>query len=235
MYALIDCRAGEASLSALEKYGFTPILIPPARYLDIAVASHTDMLIFIGLGRLFCHADYYDRNKELIERILFISKLELMLSNEKTGDKYPLDVLFNACLIKNRLICNKKTVSSLILATAEAYGIEIIDVPQGYTKCSICPVGNDAILTSDSVIATACRKHGMNVLLISRGHISLPPYEYGFVGGASGYCEGKVYFCGSLNTHPDGDKMKKFCTQNGAEIIELSNEILQDVGTIFFI
>ncbi len=235
MYALIDIRASKVSFSTLISHGFDLILIPPADYLSEAVASHSDMLFFIGFDRLFCHEIYYKAHKELLDSISKLSSLELSISTESVGEKYPYDVLFNACLIGKRLICNKKTVSKLIIDAAISADCEIIDVPQGYTKCSICPVGVNALITADKAIAKASREHGIDVLLISEGHVSLPPYEYGFIGGASGLYKGKVYFCGSLDTHPDGEKIKKFCTENGAEIIELSNGILQDVGTIFFI
>ncbi len=234
MYAIIDYRASEASLSTLRNYGFTPILMLPADYLTDGVASHSDMLLFIGFGKIFCHTMYYNSHKELIDLLLSVSGIELILSDEKTGEKYPLDVLFNACLLNNRLICNEKTVSKLILNEAKERGIEIINVPQGYTKCSVCPVSENAIITSDKPIADACRTHGIDVLLICEGNISLPPYNYGFIGGTAGYCDGKVYFCGSLATHPNGEKIKKFCTEHGADAVELSNEVLQDVGTIFF-
>ena len=59
MLALIDCRADSSLLSSLEDFGFEPVLIPGADYLQNGVASHTDMLVFIGFGRLFCHARYY--------------------------------------------------------------------------------------------------------------------------------------------------------------------------------
>ncbi len=235
MHALVDCRIMNDSLSALKRIGHTPILMPPAGFLSDAVASHTDMLIFIGFGRLFCHAQYYKYNKELVDNILSISALELTISNEKTNKQYPYDVLFNACLVGNKLICNTKTVSKLITEAAQAQNYTIIDVPQGYTKCSVCPVNNNTIITSDKAIARACMQNGLNVLLISEGNISLPPYDHGFIGGASGPCDNAVYFCGSLETHPDGDRIKKFCAENGAEVVCLSNGILQDVGTIFFI
>ncbi len=235
MFALIDRRASASVMSSLKIHGFEPITLPPAPYLAEGVASHADMLVFIAFGRLFCHATYYASNKKLLDRIISLSGLELTLSHENIGDKYPDDVIFNACIIGNRLICNKKTVSKLILDSATNANHEIIHVPQGYTKCSVTPVGDNALITADTAIADACSKHGMNVLLISKGHVSLPPYEYGFLGGASGICGSIVYFCGSLDTHPDGETIKSFCAQNGAKAIELSNDKLQDVGTIFFI
>ena len=235
MYALIDCRADESSLSALKTLGYTPILMPPADYLSKPVASHTDMLLFIGFGRLFCHARYYERHRALIDEIISLSDLELTLSNEETSHRYPHDVLFNACLVNNRLICNKKSVSRLSVGAAETAGCEIINVQQGYTKCSICPVSEDAIITADKVIASTCEKAGMDVLLINEGDVSLPPYDFGFIGGAAGTTSDKILFCGDIDTHRDAKAIRDFCEAHKKSVLSLSSESLQDVGSIFFI
>ena len=235
MLALIDCRADSSLLSSLEDCGFEPVLIPSADYLQKGVASHTDMLLFIGFGRLFCHERYYKLNKELIDRIIRLSSLELVLSNEPTGTDYPKDVLFNACIVGKKLICNKKTVSKLILDTAAESKYDVINVPQGYTKCSICVVSDNAIITEDNAIYKACSDVGMDVLLVTAGQVFLPPYDHGFIGGASGLYGNKVYFCGSLNSHPDADRIIYFCSSHSKIAVSLSKSALVDVGTIFFI
>ena len=235
MLIIVDHRIKEASLSALCREGFKPLLMAPANYLSDAVSSHTDMLIFLGFGRLFCHKRYYESNASLIDHICETAALTLTLSDEATGDRYPEDVLFNACIVGNRLICNERTISKLILASARELGYEIIHVSQGYTKCSICRVSENAIITADKSIAIACREALIDVLLISEGHISLPPYEYGFIGGASGIWQDKVYFCGSLSAHPDGEKIEEFCKKHGKIAVSLSNGELQDVGSCYFI
>lgn len=234
MLAITDNRITPSSLVSLGEEGFDTILLPPADYFSPAVASHTDMLIFIGFGRLFCHRKYYDSNRDTIDRIIRERSLELSLSDEPTGEKYPHDVLFNAALVGNRLICNEKTVSSLILDTAKTMGCEIISVSQGYTKCSVTIVSDGAIITSDKGIASAVDEK-LDVLLICEGHISLPPYNFGFIGGTSGVYSDKVYFCGSLDTHPDGDKIEEFCKKHKKSATSLGDGILQDVGSIFFI
>ena len=234
MYVITDERISLSSLSRLRQEGFSPLLMPPATYLQSAVASHTDMLMFLGFDRLFCHRRYYESNTELIDKICKISGYALSISDEPTGEKYPSDVLFNAFAVGNKLICNTKTVSSLILDTARLEGFEIINVPQGYTKCSVCIVSESALITADRSIYEACRDF-FDVLLISEGHISLPPYSYGFIGGAAGAYLDKVYFCGSTETHPDGDRIKEFCKKHKKIAISLADSELQDVGSLFFI
>ena len=234
MYVLADQRILPEALFALEREGFEAILLPSASYLQPAVASHTDMLMFLGFDRLFCHRRYYESNTELIDKICKISGYEISISDEPTGEKYPSDVLFNAFAVGNKLICNTKTVSSLILDAARLEGYEIINVPQGYTKCSVCIVSDSALITADRSIYEACRDF-FDVLLISEGHISLPPYSYGFIGGTAGAYLDKVYFCGSTDTHPDGNRIKEFCKKHKKISISLADSELQDVGSLFFI
>lgn len=234
MITLIDCRADTSLLSALKKYGFEPLLMPSAYYLQGSIASHTDMLIFIGFGRLFCHMRYYESNTALIDSIVKQTGLELSLSHEPISQEYPNDVLFNTCVVGKNLICNKKTVSKLILDAAIFNNYEIINVSQGYTKCSVCVVSDNAIITADKAISKACAACGIDVLTVSEGGVSLPPYNYGFIGGASGLCGDKVFFCGSVNSHPDSKAIVNFCHTHGKEVVSLSDNGLIDVGTIFF-
>ena len=235
MFAIIDERIARSSISALTDLGFEHILLPKADYLSEGVAGHTDMLIFIGFGMLFCHKRYYNKNSALVDRICALSGNKLTLSNEPTGEKYPLDVLFNACAVGKRLICNEKTVSRLILNAAREEGYEIINVPQGYTKCSVCVVSDNAIITADKAISSSCVSHGIDVLNISKGHVCLPPYDYGFIGGASGACGEMVFFCGSLDTHPDGKSIIEFCAKHKKTAVSLSDGEMQDVGSLFFV
>ena len=235
MLAALDKRASADIISALREKGFEPVLMPPAPQLSTGVSSHTDMLLFIGFGRLFCHASYYKANAELILRICRRAGLELTLSDERWAKKYPSDVLFNACLSGDKLICNKKTVSRLILQAATELGYSIVDVPQGYTKCSVCTVSENAIITADKAIAVACRAQEIDVLEICEGHVSLPPYNFGFIGGASGSYGDNVYFCGSLDAHPCAREIRNFCEKHGKNTICLSDKELFDVGSLLFI
>ena len=235
MIALTDNRISQDSLAELRKRGFEVLLMPPSASLQSGVSSHTDMLVFVGFGKLICHEEYYKSNVSLIERIAGEARLEITLSREQWSSNYPYDVLFNACLVGKRLICNKKTVSRLILDEAKSQEYNIINVPQGYTKCSVCIISDNAIITSDKAIASACSAVGIDVLTVSEGHISLPPYSFGFIGGVGGTCGDNVYFCGSLDTHPDGDRIKDFCQKHGKRAVCLSDGELQDVGSLFFI
>ncbi len=234
MIALVDERIDNASLLALKNMGAELFLMPPAPYLQKGVASHPDMLVFCGFGKLFCHERYYVENKSPIDLILSASGLELALSQEEISEKYPHDVKFNAALVGKTLICNKKTVSRHILTAAENAGCKILHVPQGYAKCSTAIVSENAIITADKPIYEACIHSGIDALLVDSKGVDLPDYDCGFIGGASGSFADAVYFCGDISLHPDGKAINDFCEKHGRRVVCLSDKPLYDYGTIIF-
>lgn len=235
MLCLVDNRIPRLCRERLTDLGFDVVDMPAASYLAPPVASHPDMLVFPFGDKLFCHTDYYAQNRGLIDGICNTGKLSLVLSVEPTGQNYPLDVLFNCVALGDRLLCNTKAVSQLIKNEADARGYEILHTNQGYTKCSVCKVDERSIITSDSSIAKICKNVGMDVLLTDKGGVFLSGYEYGFIGGATGADNGRVYFCGSIDSHPDSERIKDFCQAHGKTAISLSDEPLYDIGSLIFI
>ena len=74
------------------------------------------------------------------------------------------------------------------------------------------------------------REHGCDVLLIQPGHIDLPGYDYGFIGGASFVYENKVIFFGNIEGHPDYTEIRDFIDEAGYEMIYEKNTQLTDLG-----
>ena len=132
------------------------------------------------------------------------------------------------------IFCKSDTVSKAIIRLAERQRLEICHVKQGYPACTTLAFGNNAI-TADAGMADALSRKGVKVTLINNGDISLPPYEYGFIGGASAVYENKVYFLGDLSTHRDGVKIRSAIESAGYKVISLSDEPLSDLGGIIFL
>lgn len=235
MTVITDIRTPSDALSSLENLGFEILPLHSAKYLAPPVSSHPDMILFVGFGKLFCHRKYYEENKSDIEKILALSSYKLVLSDEHTQSTYPADVLFNCVTLGNNLLCNKNTISELILKEARLNNFNIIHTNQGYTKCSVCKIAEDAIITSDNSIYKACTKNNIDVLMISSGGVSLNGYDCGFIGGATGTYKDKVYFCGNVSEHPHAKRIIDFCHLHKKEVVSLSNSPLYDIGTMFFV
>ncbi|HOA85658.1 MAG: hypothetical protein GX057_04960 [Clostridiales bacterium] len=235
MLAVADCRLPGDCRSSLRELGFEILPLPPFPALPAPVASHPDMLLFILGGMLLTHRDYYKIAKREIDQIKSAGRLELVLSDEPVGDKYPQDVLFNAAPVGRFVFGRADSLSRHISEIAVQTGAQIVDVRQGYTRCSTVIVGESAIITQDRGIAKCAQKCGIDLLLVRPGHVRLDGYDSGFIGGASGTCSDKVFFCGSLDTHPDGEPIRSFCSAHGKKAVSLGEGGLFDAGTLFFI
>lgn len=234
MICICDYRTPSGVLDSLKKE-FEILQLPPDSSLPEAVNGHSDLLIFRLKNRLITRKNYYRTAKDKIELICEKSGLELILSGAEAGDRYPKDCGLCAAVSGRNIICRKTSADGEILRLAGDYGYTLIDVPQGYSKCSCAVLADGAIITADRGIANVTQAKGIETLLISEGNVELPGYSYGFIGGASGLCGNKLYFCGDLKSHPDHKAIEEFAQKHNTLCISLSDEMLYDVGSLIFI
>lgn len=151
----------------------------------------------------------------------------------KNIDKdYPNNVMLNCVVLNDKLICNSKTIADEVLQMAIKDNLKIINVNQGYTKCSTCIVSENAIITSDKSIYKSCRNE-MDVLLIRQGYIELSGTDYGFIGGSSfKYNRNTLVFTGNIKLHPDYESIKSFAQNHNVELISLTENTMIDIGSI---
>ena len=153
---------------------------------------------------------------------------------------YPSDISLNALPLTTPrgrfLLCRSDMLAPELRRASEESGREVVDVRQGYTHCSVCTVADGRIITADRGIARRAEELGAEVLLISSGGIKLPPYDTGFIGGASVRVGSCLIFFGEPKKHPDGERILGFCRealQDGAKLdgIPLS-EIAHTLGRL---
>lgn len=215
-------------INALNVININTIEMPKDNRLSKAVNNHCDM-IFHHLGsRKIIVSGTGEHIKEL-EKYGF----EVDISDSNFESNYPLDIFLNAARIDNFILCNKKYTDKKIAEYCIDNNIEIIDVKQGYTKCSVCIVSKDSIITSDSSIVKALKGKGVNILEIRSGYIELSGLDTGFIGGTSGLIsKNTLAFCGAINKHPDFDNIRDFCRSQSVYIEEITNLPLTDIGGI---
>ena len=234
MSVVTDIRIPEVCRAELEGRGFSCVSLPPFSALDVRVASHPDMLILPIGERLFVHKNYYEEAREAVDIIIGHTSLHLTLTDDRVGDLYPHDVPLNLIVSGNRIIGRQDTMSKSVAAYAEREALTVVNVKQGYAKCSTVVLGDKALITADPAIEKAARDLSLDVLRITPGHVSLRGYDCGFIGGASGVFHDTVFFCGNILSHPDGKTIVDFCSKHGFQVVSLSEEPLYDVGTLFF-
>ena len=125
---------------------------------------------------------------------------------------------FHAAVVEDESVRNSHILAGLIDRLAEELEKQNCRVTRIAGFCEAMPVvGNEM---------------DIDALLISAGYIDLAPYEYGFIGGACGSYGGRIYLCGSLKYHPDGEVIRNFCKRYQKEIVELLDAPISDIGGI---
>ncbi len=145
---------------------------------------------------------------------------------------YPGDVRYNAACTGSFFIHNLNYTDPALLCRIRSLGIPEIHVRQGYTKCSLAVIDEKAVITSDKGIAKALAPYGLDVLLIEKGHILLPGFDYGFIGGTCGRLGQEIVFNGNLAAHPDFRRITDFISARGLKTRYFPEYPLEDIGSI---
>ena len=226
-------KAGFA-VSFLQERGIGVYKVAENPELPAPCSSHPDM-------RLCCLGDGYVLAdcEGLVQELENIG-LSASVPARRPKGSYPEDAVLNVLFLGKLLFCRAGTPKKLgaaeeILQFAAEKGIDIHPVRQGYTRCSVCVVGEKAIITADPSISSAAEKAGVDVLRIQPGFISLPGYGYGFIGGCTGMLKpGLLAVCGRLESHPDGERILAFAHRYNVEILTIPTPDgnLWDIGGI---
>ena len=225
MIAYVSQNADNRIIDGLLQEGFEIIKLPSFNALTPPVDTHADMVLCAVDNTVFIHKDYDCKINNFVNIIRI---------DDTVGKKYPNDIFLNIAVVGRHVFANTKFASKTILGYLANKGFLIHHIAQGYAHCSTCIVNESAIITADIGISEEAKKAGIDVLKIDEGSISLPPYKYGFIGGSCGSYKDKIYFCGSLNYHPNGEQIKAFCQNHGKTVVELCDMPLMDVGGILF-
>lgn len=227
---VVDMRARKSIIDGIRKSGAEVIQAGKCDELYDSVCCHPDMYIHhLGLRNVVA-APNSPKNTiyELQKRGFNIIKGQKAVSG-----KYPDSVAYNVARIGEFAVCCMKYCDPVLLRNLYDMNIKIIDVKQGYSKCSVCIVNSRAVITSDDGIYNALLNNGFDVLKISPGYISLPDLNYGFIGGASGLLDDvAVSFAGNIEGHPDFKKIEIFLSKYGKRAKSLDSLVLTDLGSI---
>lgn len=233
---ICDNRINLAAERELMKRGYTVLKLPRHKGLTEAIESHPDSLLFRVGDTVVAACEYCEEAAFIFSDIReFCPEARLGFIDVTLGNSFPSDAKMNASVIGKYLVANKKTIAKEILEIGEKAGLTLLNVNQSYPNCSILKINDENVITADVGISRALRSVGINVLLITPGHISLPPYEYGFIGGAGGADGKNVFFLGDIMTHPDGGKITKFIENLGMNVVSLTEGVLSDMGGLMFL
>lgn len=225
---IVDFRIHNEEKSNLIFNGYNVLPCPPSNLLYEAVCGHPDMLMHIDGNSIVVHKDM---NTEFIQTLAALN-YKVYKTTASLQSKYPHNVLLNSLCLGNLFVHSINFTDTKLLSLLKSK--KLINVKQGYTKCSTCVVTNQAVITSDTSIAKSLSLEKIDVLLIPPGDIILPGMNYGFIGGATGLVENDVLaFYGHLEHYLYGKDVLSFLKKHKVEPMFLRTGKLIDRGSIF--
>ena len=205
------------------------LYLPPDPALPAPVAAHPDMIAFVLGNSVVMPEEYLRTYPEIAARIKEKTGGEPVGSRAGRGQDYPDDVALNCAVNGDVLFCLEAHAAPEVKELAGRCGLRIVNVRQGYAACS-CLTSDGFFITADPSLASAARSEDLDPFVITAGHITLPGYDSGFIGGASGVVGDRVFFFGDLFSHPDGGAIAKRITDAGYGFVCLSGCPLTDYG-----
>lgn len=232
--ALVDNRCGSTYCEALEKLGINLVLVPPSGNLYDAVSAHPDMAFHdLGEGNMIYEPA---ADTKVLKRLKDLG-VNLIEGSSGLLPQYPKSVSYNAARVGDFVFHNFKYTDSILLQEIEKRALKKIHVNQGYSKCSICIVDENSIITADTGIHRAATDNGIDSLLIPpQEKILLKGLDYGFIGGSTGkISEDMLCIFGNIEKLTEWEKIISFVEERDVKVVSLGHGAVEDFGSLIII
>ena len=225
---IADYRTNPESIEKLFKLGIDVIKTQKIDNLYESVCGHADMqIVHLGKDAFVCEPSVYDYYKAQMPD----SKIKK--GKTAVSDKYPFDIAYNGAAIGNYFFHNLKYTESTVYEYYKSMRGKLINVKQGYTKCSVCIVSENAIITSDRKINESALICGIDSVFIDPKEIKLCGMSNGFAGGICGLIDKNTLAVnGDVTLTSFGAEFVGFCEKHGVSVLPLHGGSPEDIGSI---
>ena len=242
-YVLADFRMRKEEKEYIESLGYEIIEVSYNPDLYDEIAAHVDI-------------SYVKINNTVItspDRFVDLSKIiECDVGKTDLEREYPKDIPYNVCIMGTNAIHNFKYTDEIVKEKLEKEEFNLIDVKQGYTKCSIAVIDENSCITSDMDIAKKLMDNGIDVLFVCEPDIKLlkrtNPNEtvqnrmffehsdmQGFIGGAMARIDDEIILFGDVNKLLNKDKIINFINSKGIKFKCFEGLDVIDYGSVVVI
>ncbi len=228
MKIIIDSRMRKIEKEYLSEYGEL-IELPYQSSVYDEISSHPD-IFFCKINNKIFSAPNVEVSK----------KIYCEAGQDNVELEYPFDIRYNVCQIGNSVIHNFKYTDKKILNYAKEQELKLIQVQQGYSKCSICPTSDKSCITSDEGIYKKLKQEDIDVLLVKENINLLDKNGFktkmkGFIGGATAVLKNKFIVFGDSCKLSNKDILQEHIQKYNLELVDFKKLEIVDYGGIVVI
>lgn len=223
---IVDRNIRKSCVENLKKIDSQIFFSKDCSWIYKPVNTHPDLQIhFADKNLAFVPPELFEYYRSILP-----DYIKIKIGNKSLGGSYPDNVAYNIARVGIYVVANVKYADENILDYYREKNFKIINIRQGYAKCNICTDGK-SVVTEDEGIYKKLTENGIETLLIQAGKVKLENFPYGFIGGACGYAQNKIIFCGDADVKRE---IKEFFKKNGTEILSLDTKNLTDYGSVLY-
>lgn len=192
--------------------------------INFSVRNHADMSsVYLGKNKIIVDC----KQTSLINKLIDYN-FNVVTTKESIKGEYPFDISLNVALFSDNAVGNFKFSDQALIESIESF--RKFNVKQGYSKCSVLPISEEALITDDISVYNSV-KNAFDVLFIEKGDIFLEGCNYGFIGGASAKISmNEIFFFGDLRLHRNYNEICAFLSKYNCLPVFIENVPLTDVG-----
>ncbi len=218
---LIDKNTPIQSKKMLLEMGYKIIETKHNHRINDSTATHPDMqFVLIDTYKAYVCDNMYEYYKHELPNFELKSVSDIF-------SPYPNDCKLNFSIIGNYCFAAIHQKSLIPIK------YKIIPVKQGYIKCNISILNENAFITSDKGIINEALKYGFRAYYLPSDEISLKGYKNGFWGGCSGLIGKNImFFNGNIERLTCYSELINILNKEKIEPIYPSDVSLCDIGSI---
>ena len=230
---IIDGRMREIEKKTLKSLGYELIELEKSPNVYEEISSHVDIFCTKIKNKLIVEKSNYEYIKKKLG-----NSIEIMKGESNVSNKYPYDISYNVCILKNKAIHNFKYTDPKIIEALKKENFELINVNQGYSNCSLAVIDENSVITTDIGIYNELKNHGLDILfldyeldikLLNENNYSKMK---GFIGGAISRVGDNIFVSGDLDKIDKKNKIRNFVEGKNLSIIDFKGLDVIDYGGI---
>lgn len=222
-------KVDDVILNFIKSFGIDLIRSDENSDLDEPIRNHADVNIIHADNEIF----FADRGQSVFINNRFPNSQVVETTVESP---YPNDCRLNVAVIGEFVFARMSSLDEKLHSYFEEKNYRLVNVKQGYTKCSSCIIDEKNLITDDLSIFNAAKSHSINTLLVEKGDIRLAGYNYGFIGGASAMIDKRhLIFFGDITKHKSFAEINEFLCSANCNYDYIKNYPLTDIGGLVII
>lgn len=228
MLIVIDKRIPEEAKERLSKFG-TLVELSTHNITYPAISCHPDIFLCQTAESLVCAPNLPKKIFSFFDQ----NRITFTVGINPVGSSFPETSFYNCLATANYLFHKKGHTEEQILEQCKK--LTFINLPQAYTRCGLIEISTNVFLTSDKGIEKVLKKNQLEVHYFSPKEIILPTMPHGFIAGALGLSDGKLFILGNPKYHSWEKEFNTLMKKQKLEIISLYDGPFFDGGGIFFL